>query len=315
MHRVVALALGGVYPFELGIPNRVFGSASGRYEIRTCSIDGRPVHTSADYAIAVEHDSGLLATADTVVVPACDIRMTLGGALPAPVRAAFARIRPGARIVAICTGSFVLAAAGLLDGRPATTHWREAERFRRTFPKVLLDPEVLYVDDGDVLTSAGAAAGLDVCLHVVRRDHGSAVANAVARRCVVPPFREGGQAQYIEQPVPPSTSAGTAAAREWALANLHLPLTIDELAVRARMSKRTFARRFSDEVGMSPGRWLIQQRLFRARHLLESTDLTIDRIAGEVGFATGTSLRQHLNDAIGVSPNAYRRTFRAGAVS
>ncbi len=314
VHRVVVLALDGVYPFELGIPNRVFGSASGRYEIRTCSIDGRPVRTSADYAIAVEHDSGLLATADTVVVPACDIRMTLAGALPPPVRAAFARIRPGARIVAICTGSFVLAAAGLLDGRPATTHWRETERFRRTFPKVLLDPDVLYVDDDDVLTSAGAAAGLDVCLHVVRRDHGSAVANAVARRCVVPPFREGGQAQYIEQPVPPSTSAGTAAAREWALANLHLPLTIDELAVRARMSKRTFARRFSDEVGMSPGRWLIQQRLFRARHLLESTDLTIDRIAGEVGFATGTSLRQHLNDAIGVSPNAYRRTFRAGAV-
>ncbi|QIS04909.1 hypothetical protein F5X71_23565 [Nocardia brasiliensis] len=207
---MAVLALDRVYPFELGIPNRVFGSASGRYEVRTCTVAGQPVRSRADCTIAVEHDSGLLESADTVVVPACDIGMTLGGELPAPVRAAFARIRPGARIVAICTGSFVLAAAGLLYGRPATTHWREADRFRRAFPRVLLDPFVLYVDDGDVLTSAGAAAGLDVCLHLVRRDHGSAVANAGARRCVVPPFREGGQAQYIEQPVPPATSAGTA---------------------------------------------------------------------------------------------------------
>lgn len=158
-HRVVVLALDGVYPFELGIPNRVFGSAAGRYEIRTCSIDGRPVRTSADYDIAVAHDSGALETADTVALPACDISMTLGGELPRPVLDAFARIRPGARIVAICTGAFVAAAAGLLDGRPATTHWNQAEVFRRAFPRVRLDPGVLYVDDGDVLTSAGAAAG------------------------------------------------------------------------------------------------------------------------------------------------------------
>ncbi|MEU7220537.1 GlxA family transcriptional regulator [Nocardia iowensis] len=310
VHRVAVLALAGVYPFELGIPNRIFGSAGGRYEVRTCTLDGAPVRSNADYTIAVAQDSGILDTADTVVLPACDIAMTLDGDLPQPVRDALARLRPEARVVAICTGAFVVAAAGLLDGRPATTHWRHAQLFRRTFPRVRLDPDVLYVDDGDVLTSAGAAAGIDLCLHLVRRDHGSAVANSVARRCVVPPWRDGGQAQYIEQPVPPSTSAGTAAARQWALENLHLPLTVDELAVRARMSKRTFARRFGDEVGMSPGRWLIQQRLFRARHLLESTDLTVDRIAGEVGFATGTSLRQHLHDAIGVSPQAYRRTFR-----
>ncbi|WP_194835769.1 GlxA family transcriptional regulator [Nocardia sp. XZ_19_369] len=309
VHRVAVLALDGVYPFELGIPNRVFGSADGRYEIRTCTVDGEPVRTSADYSIAVAHDSSILDTADTVVLPACDIRMTLDGTLPQPVRDALARIRPGARLVAICAGSFIAAAAGLLDGRPATTHWRQADLFRRTFPRVRLDPDVLYVDDDDVLTSAGAAAGIDVCLHLVRRDHGSAVANSVARRCVVPPWRDGGQAQYIEQPVPPVTSAGTAAARQWALENLHLPLTVDEFALRAQMSKRTFARRFSEEVGMSPGRWLIQQRLFRARHLLESTDMTVDRIAGEVGFATGTSLRQHLHEAIGVSPQAYRRTF------
>ncbi|MFG1794879.1 GlxA family transcriptional regulator [Nocardia sp. NPDC049149] len=310
VHQVAVLALDGVYPFELGIANRVFGSAGGRYRIRTCTLDGAPVRSNADFSIAVEHDSSVLDTADTVVLPACDISMTLGGALPQPVHDALARIRPGTRIVAICTGAFVAAAAGLLDGRVATTHWYEAELFRRTFPLVRLDPDVLYVEDGDVLTSAGAAAGIDACLHLVRRDYGSVVANSVARRCVVPPWREGGQAQYIEQPMPPSPSASTAAARQWAMENLHLPVSVDELAERARMSKRTFARRFSDEVGMSPGRWLIQQRLYRARHLLESTDMTVDRIAGEVGFATGTSLRQHLHEAIGVSPQAYRRTFR-----
>ncbi|MEU7629357.1 helix-turn-helix domain-containing protein [Nocardia sp. NPDC049220] len=313
-HRVTVLALDGVHPFELGIANRVLGSAGGRYEIRTCSTDGRPVRSAADYEIAVAHDSAVLETTDTVVLPACDIATSLGGQLPDSVRAAFARIRPGARIVAICTGAFVAAAAGLLDGRPATTHWKQAALFRSTFPRVHLDPNVLYVDDGDILTSAGAAAGIDVCLHLVRRDHGSAVANAVARHCVIPPWRDGGQAQYIEQPVPPEASAGTAVARQWALENLRHPVTVDELAVRARMSKRTFARRFRDEVGLSPGRWLIQQRVFHARHLLETTDLTVDRIAGQVGFATGTSLRQHLYDAIGVSPQAYRRTFRTEAV-
>ncbi|MEV4123834.1 helix-turn-helix domain-containing protein [Nocardia sp. NPDC049707] len=313
-HRVVVLALDGVYPFELGIPSRVFGTAAELYEVSTCSIDGAPVPSRSDFAIAVQHDSRALATADTVVIPACDIDMTLGGTLPPPLAAAFARIRPGTRIVSICTGAFVTAAAGLLDGRPATTHWNVAELFRRTFPRVRLNTDVLYVDDDDVLTSAGAAAGIDLCLHLVRRDHGSAVANTVARRCVVPPWRDGGQAQYIEQPVPPSTSAGTAAARHWAVENLQLPLTMDDLAARARMSKRTFARRFRDEVGTSPGRWLIQQRVLRARQLLESTDMTVDRIAGEVGFATGSSLRQHLHDSIGVAPLAYRRTFRVESV-
>jgi transcriptional regulator GlxA family with amidase domain len=161
-----------------------------------------------------------------------------------------------------------------------------------------------------VLTSAGAASGVDVCLHLVRRDHGSEVANQVARICVVPPWRDGGQAQYIERPVPETSANGTAAARQWALENLHEPLPLEDLAEQARMSLRTFARRFNEEVGMSPGRWLIQQRVARARHLLESTDLAVDEIAGQVGFATGTSLRQHLHAAIGVSPLAYRRTFR-----
>lgn len=308
-HSVAVLALEGVYPFELGIPNRVFADADGRYDVRTCTVDGRPVRTSADFTVAVEHGPEALETADTVVIPPFDHAL-VSDRLTEPMATALARIRPGTRIVSICTGAFLLAAAGLLDGRPATTHWVLADTFRRLFPGVALDAEVLFVDDGDILTSAGAASGLDVCLHLVRKDHGSELANRVARRCVVPPWREGGQAQYIEQPVPDLSSAGTAASRQWALERLDQPLTLADLAGHARMSARTFARRFQEETGTSPGRWLIQQRVHRARQLLESSDLSVDRIAGEVGFATGASLRQHLHAAIGVSPLAYRRTFR-----
>ncbi|MFI8521273.1 GlxA family transcriptional regulator [Streptomyces sp. NPDC085481] len=314
VHRVVVLALDGVYPFELGIANRVFGSAEGRYEVLTCSVDGGPVRTNSDFSVTVGHGLDALRTADTVVLPPFD-RALLTPELPAGVTDALAAIPEGARIVSICTGAFVLAAAGMLDGRPATTHWLLAERFREWFPYVDLDPDVLFVDDGDVLTSAGAAAGVDVCLHLVRRDHGTAVANQVARACIVPPWRDGGQAQYIEQPVPEADTQGTSATRQWALENLHEPLTLTELAGHARMSLRTFARRFTEEVGVSPGRWLIQQRVSRARHLLESTDLAVDDIAGQVGFATGTSLRQHLHAAIGVTPLAYRRTFRGEALT
>ncbi|MCD7438059.1 helix-turn-helix domain-containing protein [Streptomyces lincolnensis] len=309
--RVVVLALDGVYPFELSIPSRILGAADGRYEVLTCTVDGRPVRTSSDFTVGVEHGPELLATADTVVIaPIAPDRMP-PTSLPEEVRAALALIRPEARIVSICTGAFVLAAAGLLDGRRATTHWQLAGHFRRLFPHIDLDPDVLFVDDGRILTSAGAASGVDVCLHLVRKDHGSELANAVARRCVVPPFRDGGQAQYIEQPVPERGAAGTAATRAWALERLHEPLTLADLAAHARMSLRTFARRFNEEVGLSPGRWLIQQRVARARHLLEASDLSVDHIAGQVGFATGASLRQHLHAAIGVSPQAYRRTFQA----
>ncbi|MEV6384609.1 helix-turn-helix domain-containing protein [Streptomyces sp. NPDC051773] len=316
-HRVVVLALDGVYPFELGVPSRIFDATEGLYEVLTCTVDGRPVRSAADFAIAVDHGPEALSTADTVIVPSFGVSPAaarlVSTELPEPVTAALARIRPGTRVVSICTGAFVLAAAGLLDGRPATTHWALADLFRRRFPQVDLDPDVLFVDDGDILTSAGAASGIDLCLHLVRRDHGSEVANRVARRCVVPPWREGGQAQYIEQPVPQDGAHGTAATRQWALEHLDAPLALADLAEHARMSLRTFARRFNDEVGMSPGRWLVQQRVARARHLLESTDLPVDEIAGHVGFATGTSLRQHLHAAIGVSPLTYRRTFRSGA--
>jgi transcriptional regulator GlxA family with amidase domain len=254
----------------------------------------------------------VLATADTVVV-ASMTPSHIPTELPVEVAAALARIRPDARIVSICTAAFVLAAAGLLDGRRATTHWQVTDQFRRRYPKVDVDPDVLFVHDGRILTSAGAASGVDVCLHIVRTDHGSELANAVARRCVVPPFRDGGQAQYIEQPVPQSGAASTAATRAWVLERLDQPVTLAELAGHARMSLRTFARRFNEEVGLSPGRWIVQQRVARARHLLESSDLSVDQIAGQVGFATGASLRQHLHAAIGVSPQAYRRTFQTAA--
>ncbi|WP_329270587.1 GlxA family transcriptional regulator [Streptomyces pseudovenezuelae] len=310
--RVVVLALDGVYPFELGIPSRILGAADGRYEVLTCSVDGRPVSSNADFTIGVEHGPEILATADTVVIaPVSSERMTLE--LPEEVRTALTFVRPDARIVSICTGAFVLAAAGLLEGRRATTHWQLADLFRITYPHVDLDPDVLFVDDGRILTSAGAASGVDICLHLVRKDHGSELANTVARRCVVPPFRDGGQAQYIEQPVPEQGAASTAGTRAWALERLDEPLTLGDLAAHARMSLRTFARRFNEEVGLSPGRWLIQQRVARARHLLESSDLSVDQIAGRVGFATGASLRQHLHAAIGVSPQVYRRTFQTAA--
>lgn len=231
----------------------------------------------------------------------------------ADVPTALRLIRPGARIVSICTGAFVLAAAGLLDGRPATTHWKFADDFARLYPGVQLDADVLFVDDGDVLTSAGLAAGVDLCLHLLRRDHGAEVANHVARYCVVPPWREGGQAQFIERPLPSAPSASrstTARAREWALEHLEDDLDVPALAASAGMSVRTFTRRFRAETGRAPGAWLIDQRVRRAQRLLEATDLPVDAVAARSGLGTAASLRQHLRAVAGVSPSDYRRTFR-----
>ncbi|MFC5721763.1 GlxA family transcriptional regulator [Streptomyces gamaensis] len=317
-HRVAVLALDGVVPFELAIPHKVFGNARSStgealYEVVTCALAAGAVGTDTDFTITVGQGPEALDRADTVVVPASH-RPGLPyeeGRLGDALSAAFARIRPGARMVSICTGSYVLAAAGLLDGRPATTHWRSAEHFQRLFPAVRVDPDVLFVDDGDLLTSAGAASGIDLCLHIVRRDHGSAVANDVARRGVVPPHRDGGQAQFVQRPVPEPRVSTTTTARAWALGRLHLPIQLRDLAEREAMSVRTFTRRFREEVGMSPGQWLIQQRVERARHLLEDTDLGVDQVARDAGFGTAASMRQHLQAALGVSPTAYRRTFRA----
>ncbi|WP_408630177.1 GlxA family transcriptional regulator [Amycolatopsis mongoliensis] len=310
-HKVVVLVLDGVYPFELGIPHRVLGSAGGRYEVLSASVDGQPVRTDADLTITPGHGPEVLPEADTLVIPPYAISPASAAAPDPRAVAALSRVRPDTRLVSICTGAFLLAAAGLLDGRRATTHWALADYFRELFPQVELDAGVLFVDHGDVLTSAGAASGVDVCLHLVRQDHGSEVANQVARQCVMPPYRDGGQAQYIEQPVPPASATGTGPTRDWALQRLESPLSLDELATHAAMSTRTFARRFREETGTSPGRWLTQHRLRRARHLLESSDLPVDRVAHEVGFATATSLRRHLAAEAGVAPSTYRRTFRA----
>jgi transcriptional regulator GlxA family with amidase domain len=320
-HRVAVLALDGLLPFELGIPHRIFGRPTDArrrplYEVVTCSVrPPGPVETDADFSIHVPHGPEALATADTVIVPAS---YELGpvydeGVLPGELAAALGRIRPGTRLASICTGVYVLAAAGLLDGRPATTHWADAERLQRLFPRVRVDPDVLFVDDGDVLTSAGVAAGIDLCLHMVRRDHGAAVANEIARRTVVPPHRDGGQAQYIERPVPDPQQATTTGARAWALGRLHEPIQLRDMAVQENMSARTFTRRFREETGVSPGQWLAQQRVERARQLLESTDLSVDQVAREAGFGTAQSMRQHLQAALGVTPTAYRRTFRVGS--
>ncbi|MFJ6717602.1 MULTISPECIES: GlxA family transcriptional regulator [unclassified Streptomyces] len=317
-HRVVVLALAGLLPFELGIPHRIFGRAKDRagrplYEILTCGLSAGQVPTDADFAIRVEHGPELLATADTVVVPAS---YELGpvyehGRLTDELAAALTHVRPGTRLVSICTGGYVLAAAGYLDGLRATTHWAHAEHFQRLFPRVLVDADVLYTDDGDVLTSAGVAAGIDLCLHIVRRDHGAAVANEVARRTVVPPHRDGGQAQFIERPVPEPQRTGTASARAWLLERLHEPIRLSDLARQEAVSVRTFTRRFREEVGVSPGEWIVAQRVERARRLLELTELPMERVARESGFGTAQSLRKHVQAALGVSPTGYRRTFRA----
>ncbi|WP_406865148.1 helix-turn-helix domain-containing protein [Streptomyces sp. HUAS MG47] len=318
-HRVAVLALPGVPPFELGIPSRVFGSvenAAGRplYEVTVCTADGASVPSDAGFTVQPAAGPEALAEADTVIVPPTHAMPELarGGPLPPEVRAAIAGIRPGTRLVSICTGSYVLAAAGLLDGRPATTHWNLAPEFRRAFPRVKLDEDVLFVDDGDVLTSAGVAAGVDLCLHMIRRDHGAAAANHAARMCVVPPWRDGGQAQFIDRPVPEPTQASTTAARAWALEHLAEPLTLAQLAEQARMSLRSFTRRFRDEVGMTPVQWLTAQRLEHAKQLLETTDLPIDLVALRAGLGSGNSLRAHMRSAFGTSPAAYRRTFGAG---
>lgn len=299
---------------ELGLVHQLFGvaAADGRrlYEVLTCGASAGLVRTEADFPIYAPHGIEVAASADTLIVPASHEQdeMLEKGELPKDLAAALSRT--SARVASICTGAFVLAAAGLLDGRRATTHWLSCERFREAFPAVRLDPDVLYTDDGTVLTSAGEASGIDLCLHMIRSDHGAAVANEVARRTVVPPYREGGQAQYVPYPVPDLRSSSTAAARAWALEHLDRPLTLRELASQEALSVRSFTRRFRAEVGVSPAQWLIRQRIERARQLLEETDLSIDLVASKAGFGSAAALRKHMQAVVRVSPRAYRRTFR-----
>ncbi|WP_153503346.1 GlxA family transcriptional regulator [Cumulibacter manganitolerans] len=315
-HSVAILALSPVIGYDLAIPPQVFGVANevlGRreYDVRTVGVTADPVTSVHGYAIVPQAGVEALAAADTVIVPGTVMPgPRREGRLPDDLAEALAGVRPGTRLVSICTGAFVLGAAGLLDGRRATTHWDKAADFRRLYPKVDLDPNVLFVDDGDVLTSAGLSAGNDLCLHIVRKDVGADVANEVARYLVVPPWREGGQAQYIDRAVPLDDAGSTAALRAWLAEHLAEKHSIASLAAHAHMSPRTFARRFREETGQTPGAWLTQQRIREAERLLEATDLPIDLVAQRAGLGTGASLRQHMRRTAGVGPASYRRTFR-----
>ncbi|MDA0166870.1 helix-turn-helix domain-containing protein [Solirubrobacter ginsenosidimutans] len=309
-HRIAVLALDAVVPLDLAIPAQVFGNyAEVPYTVTVCGAAAGPLRTSAGFDVVTQAGPEGLAAADTVLVPGFTphLRVPDAPVLDA-LRAAQAR---GARMVSICTGAFALAAAGILDGRRATTHWRDAADLAARHPRIDVEPGVLYIDDGDVLTSAGVAAGLDLCLHILRRDHGAALANAIARRIVVPPHREGGQAQYVDRPVPDHAGGSLADTRAWALTRLHEPLTVRTLAAHAHVSERTFARRFSAETGVPVLRWLLAQRVDAARAALESTDAGIDEIAHRCGFGTAANLRKHFRRAVSTTPTAYRRAFAA----
>jgi transcriptional regulator GlxA family with amidase domain len=311
-HLVVAVISNDLSPFELAVACEVFGFdrtedvGAPWYRFMVCAADPSPVTTGMGFTINTPHGLEALRRADTIVVPAGG-----GGQHNEPLLEALRRAHArGARIMSVCTGAFVLAAAGLLDGRRATTHWMHTDDLARDYPNVKVDPGVLYVDDGDILTSAGTAAGVDLCLHVVRLDYGAEAANIVARRMVVPPHRDGGQAQYVNTPVPDQEGDDLFAdTLVWAQEHLDQALSINELAARSAMSPRTFARRFQDTNGTTPHQWLIRQRVLLAERLLETTDLSVDLIAERCGFGTATNLRQHFQRIVRTSPNAYRRCF------
>lgn len=301
--------------FEMAVPCEVFGidrSAMGgpTYRLMLCAADPPPLRTTeGHFTIDTPYDLTALQEADTVIVPAWrDVAERPPERLLDALRAAYDR---GCRIASLCSGAFVLAHAGLLDGRRATTHWMYAELLASMFPKVAVDPRVLYIDEGQVLTSAGTAAGIDLCLHMVRQDHGADAANLFARRMVVPPHRSGGQAQYVEAPLPPTAGEDDlSATMAWAVEHLAEPLTVGDLAAHAHRSARTFARQFQALTGTSPVRWLLVQRVAAAQRLLEATDLPIDRLADACGLGTAANLRLHFGRVLGTSPTAYRKLFR-----
>jgi AraC family transcriptional regulator, transcriptional activator FtrA len=312
---VAVLAYDGVNVFELGLAVEVFGltdMGAGWYRAVVCS--ERPGQLLvANNGIRIMADCGLktLARADTIIVPGLlDIERTPSISLLDALRRAHRR---GTRVASICSGVFVLAAAGLLEGRRATAHWAQTELLSNKYPAVHVDPNVLYIDDGDVMSSAGRAAGLDLCLHIVRQDYGAEVANRVAQRLVVPPHREGGQAQYIPQPVQKVGGDALASVFAWAQCHLDQDLAIERLASKARMSRRTFIRRFEETTGMSPGEWVVQARVSRARELLEATQIPIEGIATAAGFGSAEALRHHFRRRLGTTPAQYRAVFRAPA--
>ena len=320
MHRpapvtVAVVAFDGISPFHLSVPCLVFGEDRGAlgvppFRLLVCATHKGRLRTSAGFDIEVAHDLAALRRAAIVIVPSW---RDTAERPPAPLLAALQRAhRRGAQIVGLCLGAFVLADAGLLDGRGATTHWNYADAFASRYPTVRLDPDVLYVDHGDVLTSAGTAASLDCCLHLLRQRCGAEVANRVARRLVVAPHREGGQAQFIEQPLPVAQRGDKLQALlDWVLQHLDEPHSVDSLATRVAMSRRTFTRRFRQTTGTTLLQWLLSQRLARARRLLETTDRAVEWVALEAGFGSAVSLRQHFAASLGTSPTRYRAQFQA----
>ncbi|MDG4837107.1 transcriptional regulator FtrA [Micromonospora sp. WMMD967] len=316
-HRVAVLAYPGMSVFETGIVTEVFGLPRPEFDVEwydlvVCAEQPGPVPVVGGASLHTPYGLADLAGARTVIVPG--VPDVTGDPSPELVTALRRAHRRGARIMSICSGAFALAGAGLLDGRRATTHWRYAELLARRYPRIEVDPDVLYLDDGDLLTSAGSAAGLDLCVHVVRRDHGAAVANAVARRLVIPPHRDGGQAQFVEAPVPADPDDDRIAASiDWALARLAEPLTVAQLAGNAHMSPRTYLRHFARATGTSPIRWLIDQRIRASLPLLEETEAPVERVARSVGFDTPVTYRHHFGRIMLTSPSAYRRAFRVGA--
>jgi AraC family transcriptional activator FtrA len=310
LHRVVALVEAPLSTFELSCAAEVFGierpGLEQAYSFEVCTQTPGPVATRAGYSIMVTRGLTALRTADTIVLPGWPVDMQPSPRLVRTLKQGHAR---GARIVAICSGTYLLAATGLLDGRTATTHWRMAADVAERFPLVDVQPDVLFIDHGDVATSAGTAAGIDLCLHLLRLDMGASYAADVARHMVMPIEREGGQLQYATV-ARPATGGALGPALEWAAGRLHEPIGPSQLAAKLRVSERTVARRFQEQLGTSPGRWLLRQRIIAARDLLESTDLTIEAIAGRVGLSTAANLRTRFQNELHTSPGAYRRAFR-----
>ena len=329
LRNVAAVVMNGFLPFEFGTICEVFGfdrSDDGLpcYDFAVVAGEPAPLRAHIDFTIQPSHRLDRLAEADLIALPAVgDSRLGLCGprsqspgsslspAFPEDLLDALRRaVDRGARVLSICSGAFILGEAGLLDGRRCTTHWRHAAELARRYPRAKVDPDVLYVDDDPVITSAGTASGIDACLYLVRKEQGTRVANGIARRMVVPPHRDGGQAQYVQQPVAPSCDGTLRDLLEWLRAHLDQTLTVRQLAARASMSERTFARRFVQDTGTTPQRWLIGQRILLAQQLLEETGETVDAIATQAGFGNATALRHHFRAWRGTTPNAYRRLFR-----
>ena len=310
LKKVVLLALPGVAPFEFGVICEVFGidrSATGApsFEFSIATADPGPVRTSLGFTINIDSGLEAAADADLVAVPAHEITGIDERYLQV-IRDAEAR---GAWVLSVCSGAFALAAAGILSGRRATTHWMHAERLARMYPDTAVDADVLFVEDRKVVTSAGTAAGIDAALHIVRKEHGAAATNVIARRMVVPPQRDGGQSQYIDNPIQECKSDSFALVAQWMLENLSADLTVDQLARKALMSSRTFARRFRADMGTTPAAWLNRQRIIRAQQLLEQTDRGLEAISQDTGFGTAAVMRHHFLKVLQTTPTSYRRTF------